>query len=75
MTTTRSTARRLLLSALLIVLILTAAVIVDGPPTLTNQVLAKGDSSVLARYGYYGSYCYPYPYCTYMPLILRRLAH
>ncbi len=73
MSNTASTTQRLLLSGLIIVLILTAAIILDGPPTLTNQVLAKGDSSVLAKYGYYGSYCYPYPYCNFMPLILRSL--
>lgn len=74
MTTTRSTARRLLFSALIMVIILTTAIILDGPPTLTNQVLAKGDTSVLARYGYYGSYCYPYPYCNFFPVIMRQLA-
>ncbi len=73
MTTIRSTTYRLLISALIIALILTAAIILEGPPTLTNQVLAQGDASALARYGYYGSYCYPYPYCNYMPLIMRQL--
>jgi hypothetical protein len=76
MTTTRSTTRRLFLSGLIIVFILTAAVILDGPPTLTNMVMAKGDSSVLARYGYgYYSYCYPHPYCTFIPVIMRQLVH
>ena len=73
MTTTRSTTRRLFLSGLIIVLLLTAAVILDGPPTLTNSALAKGDASALGYYGYYGSYCYPHPYCVFMPLIMRQL--
>ena len=73
MTTTRSTTRRLFLSGLIFVLILMAAVILDGPPTLTNSAVAKGDSAVLARYGYYGSYCYPHPYCIFMPLVIRQL--
>ncbi|MBI5564527.1 MAG: hypothetical protein HY870_06510 [Chloroflexi bacterium] len=75
MTTLPSITRRFLLSGLIIALILTAAVILDGPPTLTNKVLAQGDASVLARYGYYGSYCSPNPYCTYLPLIVRQLVH
>lgn len=73
MNTTRSVTRRLLLSGLIIILILTAAVILDGPPTLTNQVLAKGDGSVMGYYGYYKPYCYPYPYCTFVPIILRQM--
>lgn len=74
MTTTPPTARRLLLSGLIIALILTAAIILDGPPTLTNkvlaQVLAQGDASVLVRYGYYYGAC-SLPNCTYLPLIVR----
>lgn len=73
MTTTRSTTRRLLFSALIMVIILTTAIILDGPPTLTNQALAKGGTSVLAQYGYYGTYCYQSPYCSFIPLVMRQL--
>jgi hypothetical protein len=75
MTSTSSTTRRLLISGLIIVLILTAAIILDGPPTLTNKTFAKGDVSALARSGYYGSHCSPYPYCTFVPIIMRQLTH
>lgn len=76
MTTTPSTARRLLLSGLIIALILTATIIFDGPPTLTNKVLAKvlaqGNTSVLTRVGYYDSYC-SLLHCIYVPLTVRQL--
>lgn len=72
-----SSVRRLIYSSLVVALILTAAIIIEGPPTLTNRVLAQEDASaILARYGYYyyTPVCYPYPYCSFIPMLMRQFS-
>jgi hypothetical protein len=63
------TMQQLLLSILVVTLVLSVLFILDGPPTLTNQALAKTSTSA---YGYpYKPYCYPYPYCSFLPAVFK----